>query len=109
MVWLPPLSPQWRSFPRWRKALAKHRLGDRARQRRGVLNDADNRHDHQEMQEVVSRKYARPEHVRALRGLGSEVAQRHDRDDEEPEEPLVDGAVLGRAHARGVEPGYEDE
>ena len=75
----------------------------------GVSDHADDRHDDQEVQEVVGREDARPEHVGALRRLGAEIAERDHRDDEQPEEPLVDRAVLGRAHARGVEPGHEHQ
>ena len=90
-------------------ALAQHRLGDRARQLRRRLDDADDRHDHQEVDEIVGREDARPEHVGALGRLGAEIAERQAGDDEQPEEPLVDRPVLGRAHAAGVEPGHEDQ
>ena len=74
---------------------------------RGRLHHSDDRHHDQEMNEVVGREDAGPQHVGALRRLGAEVPQRDHADDEQPEEPLVHRAILGRAHARGVEPGRE--
>src|SRR6185312_13829913 len=55
---------------------AQHRLGDGPRHLSWRLQHSHDRHDHEEVEEVVDREEACPVDVGALRRLGAEIAER---------------------------------
>src|SRR5262245_29047731 len=67
----PALAHRRRLYPH-RLCAAQHRLADRARSRRRALDHADDRHDHQEVQEIVGGEHAGPYDISAFRRLGAE-------------------------------------
>ena len=82
---------------------------DRRRQRPRPLQEAQQRHDDQEVGEVVGRRQLADDDEVAFRRIGADVAQHEAVDDEDPEELLVDRPEARAAHRRAVEPGQEQQ
>ena len=90
-------------------AVFQHRLMDALRQLRGPLELADERHDDEEVREVVAGgDLADPDEV-ALGRVGADPAERDAVDHEDPERPLVDRAEARAADPGCVEPGQDEE
>ena len=89
--------------------LLQHGLRDRVRQRLRRLDQAEQREDDQEVDEVVGGEDARRDHVAAFGRLRAEPAEPEAHQHEHPEELLVERPVGRRLHPRGVEPRQEGE
>src|SRR3984957_10222194 len=83
------------------------RIGDRGRDRLGLLRKAENRHDNEKEREIAERQDARDDRQPLRRLLRAEVPQADAYRDEDPEEEAIGRAVLRRLDRRAVEPGDE--
>src|SRR5262245_72699 len=77
---------------------ALDRLADRGGQRLRPLDQAEQRQDHEEMDEIPSGENARGEHVIALGGLRAEPPEPDARRGKHPEEWAVQRPIASRSH-----------